>query len=54
MHSAQIVASSEANGVAQMRQHGPVYFFMSDQQTEQKGAIDKASVSLPHEGHFEG
>jgi hypothetical protein len=54
MHSAQTSASSEVKGVAQMRQQGPPYFSMPDQQTEQKGAIVKVSVSFPQEGHSEG
>jgi len=54
MHSAQTHASSEANGVAQTRQEGPVYFSIPDQQTEQNGAELKVSVSLLQEGHSEG
>jgi hypothetical protein len=54
MHSAQIIASSEVKGVAQTRQDGPVYFSIPDQHAEQNGAVLKVSVSLLHEGHFEG
>jgi hypothetical protein len=54
MHSPQTVASSEVKGVAQIRQEGPMYFSMPDQQTEQKGAIANVSVSFPQEGHSEG
>jgi len=54
MHSAHVVASSEVNGVAQIRQEGPVYCFIPDQQDEQNGAALKLSVSFPQEGHSEG
>jgi hypothetical protein len=37
-----------------MRQDGPEYFSMPDQQAEQKGASLKVSGSVPQMGHAEG
>jgi hypothetical protein len=54
MHCPQMLAYSDAKGIAHIMHDGPENLFICDQQELQTGAWLTTSGTFPHTGHREG